>query len=130
MGRGSPDASNQYAIYADEFSGNPTGIAPVGSASAGAGRWGQLDMAGEVWEWNLDRFASYADPCADCANLISSPYAVLRGGSFVDDATYLLSAYRLQLSIGSRRQRRVPLRQESVKGAPQKIRTSDLRLRR
>ena len=99
-GAGSPDASNPYAIYADEFSGNPTGIAPVGSASAGAGRWGQLDMAGEVWEWNLDRFASYADPCADCANLISSPYAVLRGGSFVDDATYLLSAYRLSSPSG------------------------------
>ncbi len=57
-------------------------------------------MAGEVWEWNLDRFASYVNPCADCANLIASPNAVLRGGSFVDDASHLLSSYRLSSPSG------------------------------
>ncbi len=45
-------------------------LAPVGSAGAGAGRWGQLDMAGELSAWVLDAYAaSYPDPCVNCAYL-------------------------------------------------------------
>jgi len=56
-------------------------IAPVGTA-LGAGLWGQLDMAGEVWEWNLDWYATYVDPCTDCAYLTASSSRVNRGGFF------------------------------------------------
>ncbi len=47
---------------------------PVGSYSTGGGRWGQLDLAGSLDEWNLDTFAadwysSGGAACADCANL-------------------------------------------------------------
>jgi formylglycine-generating enzyme required for sulfatase activity len=58
-------------------------IAPVGTASLGGGAWGQLDLAGEVWEWNLDANRAYIDPCDNCATL--DPAAidrVIRGGFF------------------------------------------------
>ena len=70
--------------------GNATDIAPVGTASLGAGYWNQLDLAGEVSEWNLDWYAAYA-ACTDCAN--TAPAAVgrvFRGGYFDYDATILL----------------------------------------
>jgi len=45
-------------------------IAPVGYTSLGAAYWGQFDLAGEVFEWNLDGYnGTYADPCLDCAYL-------------------------------------------------------------
>jgi formylglycine-generating enzyme required for sulfatase activity len=64
-------------------------IAPVGSAPAGAGKWGQLDLAGELWEWDLD----YADPgpcqgidCAVLTNILPPTYPSQRderGGAFL-----------------------------------------------
>ncbi len=65
-------------------------IAPVGTPTAGAGLWGQLDMAGEVWEWNLDWFGGYVAPCTDCAYLMSGlRVRVVRGGGFDDALAYL-----------------------------------------
>jgi sulfatase modifying factor 1 len=85
---------NQYVIYAcnypngdglsfsaSTYQQNPlavcTGvanIAPVGTAALGAGLWGQLDLAGNVFEWNLDwAHAPYVDPCIDCTYLTPSP---------------------------------------------------------
>jgi hypothetical protein len=65
----------------------------------GAGYWGQFDLAGEVWEWNLDWYAPYVDPCIDCAYLpTTAPSRVIRGGYFHVDlggAAYLLSSNRL-----------------------------------
>jgi len=117
-----PGTGNQYAIYGCNYpssdsgagttvpgsdSGSCTGvanIAPVGTATLGAGLWGQLDLAGEVYEWNLDWDGTYVDPCTDCANLMAAPaptppasYRVVRGGSFfffVDPASYLLPPSR------------------------------------
>ncbi|HXX68605.1 MAG TPA: formylglycine-generating enzyme family protein [Polyangiaceae bacterium] len=67
-----------------------TNIAPVGTATMGAGRWGQLDMAGEMSEWNLDWYAaSYVDPCTDCAYLTTASYREFRGGSFYDGEEFL-----------------------------------------
>jgi formylglycine-generating enzyme required for sulfatase activity len=46
--------------------------APVGTAALGAGPWGQLDLVGEVYEWNLDWNDENGNPwdsCADCAYL-------------------------------------------------------------
>ena len=51
----------------------------------GAGRWGQLDLAGNVSEWNLDWSATEnVNPCTDCANLAAATSRVDQGGSFVD----------------------------------------------
>ena len=63
-----PGTSNQYAIYDSDYTGNPTYVAPVGTATLGAGLWGQLDLAGDLTEWNLDWYSAYVDPCTDCAD--------------------------------------------------------------
>jgi sulfatase modifying factor 1 len=95
-GSTAPGTANQYAIYADDLGhcyypshGTCTGvanIAPVGTATMGAGLWGQLDLAGNMYQRNLDWYAnSYVDPCADCAYLTAAgrfPATVVRGGSF------------------------------------------------
>ncbi len=60
----------------------------VGSESPkGDGRWGQADLAGNLFEWNLDWFTDTypGSPCNDCANLadaISRTGRVFRGGCF------------------------------------------------
>ena len=47
-----------------------------------------------MWEWNLDWYSSYANPCNDCANTQVGTFRVVRGGSFVSDASYLRAAPR------------------------------------
>jgi sulfatase modifying factor 1 len=106
-GTACPGTGCQYAIYncyyplgrPDASSSPCTGvanIAPVGTASLGAGLWGQLDMAGEVWEWNLDWYApTYVNPCSECAGLqVAQGCRVLRGGYFRYPASSLLPPSR------------------------------------
>jgi formylglycine-generating enzyme required for sulfatase activity len=87
-GSAAPGTGNEYAIYGAYYpsgSGVVEGvgnIAPVGTATLGAGLWGQLDLAGEMWEWNMDFYAPYVDPCVDCTNLTAASYRVFRGGDF------------------------------------------------
>jgi formylglycine-generating enzyme required for sulfatase activity len=79
-----PGTANQYAIYDTNYTGSPSGIAPVGTPALGAGLWGQLDLAGELTEWGLDWYAKYVTPCTDCA-LLTGSYSkrVLRGGFYL-----------------------------------------------
>jgi formylglycine-generating enzyme required for sulfatase activity len=72
-------------------SGNLTDIAPVGTSAQGAGLWGHLDLAGDVFEWNMDLYNGYVTPCSDCALLtqVAPPPTggvgsdrVARGGDF------------------------------------------------
>ena len=102
-GSKAPGSGNQYAIYGSG-SGScyyPTGalakctgvanIAPGGTATLGAGRWGQLDLVGDTWEWGLDWYgSSYIDPCTDCAYLVDTQDNSYRGGSFTDSVLNLL----------------------------------------
>ena len=99
-GSTAPGTANTYAIYGCYYpsgSGSCTGvsnIAPVGTPTAGAGVWGQLDLAGNVWEWNLDWYAAYVNPCTDCAYLTAASFRVNRGGDFADDTPNLLPPLR------------------------------------
>jgi sulfatase modifying factor 1 len=95
-GSADPGTGNQYAIY---FCDSPSAlgscnVAPVGTAPLGAGRWGQLDLAGNVNEWTLDAYATYVDPCSDCADLAGASYRVFRAGDFLSARSYLVPAYR------------------------------------
>ena len=104
-----PGTASQYAIYDCYY---PTGtrgnctslanVAKVGSTPLGVGRWGQLDLAGSVWEWNLDEYASYVSPCTDCAYLTGATNRVLPGGGFHTGLMpYLLSANRTTVSYAT-----------------------------
>jgi len=101
-GSAAPGTSSQYAIYGCDYpsgSGTCTGvanIAPVGSATLGAGRWGQFDLAGEMWEWTMDWYATYTDPCTDCAALTTttSSSVSIHGGPFLDQTTSLPPTFR------------------------------------
>jgi len=84
-----PGTGNQYAIYdcyypngSGTCTSGATNIAAVGTATLGAGLWGQLDLVGEVGQWNLDWYAPYVDPCTDCAYLTGVSDRVLRGGGW------------------------------------------------
>ena len=85
-------------LYGSTSSGLCTGvtnIADVGSVPLGVARWGQLDMAGNVWEWTLDVLAKYdTPPRTDYANLASGAYRVQRGGSYSYRAGGLRAAQR------------------------------------
>jgi formylglycine-generating enzyme len=103
-----PGAANLYAIYGSNNTScyypgpglatcsGVSNLAPVGSAPMGAGVWGQLDMGGEVFEWALDWFWFFADPCVDCAfmNPNVNDYRSARGGAFNVSGNYLAGSQR------------------------------------
>ncbi|MGA2451069.1 MAG: SUMF1/EgtB/PvdO family nonheme iron enzyme [Polyangiaceae bacterium] len=97
-----PGTGSQYAIYDCYYPSGlascalgVTNIAPVGTPTLGAGPWGQLDLVGEEWEWNLDWLASYVDICIDCSYLSPGDYGrVVRGGGFGDGTWALLPPNR------------------------------------
>jgi sulfatase modifying factor 1 len=95
-----PGTGNLYAIWGCYYPPGSTActgvtnIAPVGAAPMGAGRWGQLDLAGSLAEWILDWDAPYVDPCTDCAFLKDYSYRIVRGGRIGPDVTHLLAAFR------------------------------------
>jgi|HubBroStandDraft_1064217.scaffolds.fasta_scaffold01389_5 sulfatase modifying factor 1 len=115
-GSADPGTASQYAIYGCYYPSGPPGfmcsgitnIGAVGTAPLGAGMFGQLDLAGEMYQFNLDWFANYgpgdADggigqylpgaPCTDCANLTESFGRVVRGGCFLEDESTLLAPFR------------------------------------
>ena len=110
-GSTAPGKKNQYAIYDGYYSHSTadpvpgiTEIAPVGMATLGAGLWGQLDMAGEVWEWNLDGYATfYVDPCTDCAYLpTAASDRVQRGAPYDTDEVSLFPTIRWQWLASNR----------------------------
>lgn len=74
-------------------------VSEVGMPVAGAGRWGQLDLAGNVEEWVLDSDGNYEVPCVDCARPAPSGYGRARGGNYGSPASKLLiSDYSMVLA--------------------------------
>ena len=59
-----------YMPAGNNWCGQGSEPAPVGTAALGAGRWAHLDLAGNTYQWTLDWYANiFVDPCADCAYL-------------------------------------------------------------
>lgn len=77
-----PGTQNEYAIYGCNYPGNgQCTLAPVGSASLGAGRWGHLDLVGNLSSTALDYWTGWPhDPCVDCTHLTPAMYRSVRGG--------------------------------------------------
>jgi sulfatase modifying factor 1 len=76
---------------------NPN-AAPVGTASAGIGLYGQLDLNGNATEWLLDWLGAaqpYFDPCVDCAALETELYRTTRGVGFDSNALQQITLQRL-----------------------------------
>jgi sulfatase modifying factor 1 len=102
-----PGTASQYAIYGCGYpSGSETctgfrSIAAVGTAALGVGFWGQLDLAGDTWEWNLDWYAPYAE-CTDCADVTTSTTRTIRGGYFGSSASDLLPPLRGRIAASNR----------------------------
>jgi formylglycine-generating enzyme len=74
-------------------------LPPRVGSSSGDGRWGHADLAGSVYEWNLD---DYADPypstaCDDCLVTTGTGTRSLRGGAFSSFAEDLRVAMRSSL---------------------------------
>jgi formylglycine-generating enzyme required for sulfatase activity len=107
------DAS--YASYSDGLGGRCLGdgmpdcaltdLVAVGTKPDGVGRWGQLDLAGNVYEWTFDWSGDYVIPCTDCVDLPSmqgQQYREYRGGSFYLPLYYLRGSTRSGLLDTSR----------------------------
>lgn len=102
LGGTEPGANTVLAVHKCYFNaadGGCTGadIAPVGSAAAGNGRWGQADLAGNLYEWTVD---SWADPfaagaCTNCALLNQTGDKVVRGGAYHSTTTNLMTDHRV-----------------------------------
>jgi sulfatase modifying factor 1 len=75
-----------YGCSADGKSGcDLSDIVAVGTKTAGDGRWGQSDLAGNVAERLLDYgVPPYSTPCVDCANLKigTTENRIFRGGGY------------------------------------------------
>ena len=99
---GAPAPDDTRAVFCP---GSCSKVLAVGSkAPSGNGRWGQSDLVGNAWEWNLD---VYSNPypkaaCNDCANAPadSTVPRVFRGGSAGNDASFLLGASRFSRAAG------------------------------
>lgn len=101
----SPASSTTIDCTYANYSGCPPDVDLVGASSPnGDGRYGQSDLAGNVWEWSLDRWSSaYTTPCSNCAHLpLSDPYGMFRGGSFGSSTSYLLSSHRSDYALERR----------------------------
>jgi len=91
-GSTAPGMNANLAVYGCYLNGTGTcsgvtNIAPVGSVPLGNGLFGQADLAGNVWEHNLDGMTNYSAKCDDCAYLLPPTDTVpsRRGGAY--DAT-------------------------------------------
>ncbi len=99
-GNGSDSISSADVNYSNS---NPLGLSqfpytsPTGYYTSSVSPVGCYDMSGNVWEWCNDWYMAryYSNsPQTDPQGPSSSPYRVLRGGCFSDDADPCSTSYR------------------------------------
>ncbi|RYZ09182.1 MAG: formylglycine-generating enzyme family protein [Myxococcales bacterium] len=94
---GTEPPSHEHAMYGCSADiGAPCLIPPVGSYLPGAGRFGQLDLAGSLAEWTFDTVGEpFPTPCSDCANVEQihekNPRNT-RGGSWTSDEADMVAS--------------------------------------
>ena len=97
-GRRYPWGSEDPTCERANYGGCVGKTAPVGSYPAGASPYGELDMAGNVWEWVADWVAGdyYGrSPQQNPTGPDSGEYKVQRGGSWSHDHDYARGASRI-----------------------------------
>jgi formylglycine-generating enzyme required for sulfatase activity len=57
-------------------------LATAGSLPLGRGRWGHMELAGNVAEWTFDGYASRPASCSNCAELTTAGGRIVRGGAY------------------------------------------------
>jgi formylglycine-generating enzyme required for sulfatase activity len=80
--------------------------APVDAYADGRSFYGALNMAGNVWEWVADWYASRHDPAAtrvDPSGPSTGDERVMRGGSWRAPAFMLRTTFRAHLPAAERR---------------------------
>lgn len=70
---GDPTIDCTFANYGGTDAAAPRCVDNVvdpGGYPKADGKWGHADLAGNVFEWTLDGYAEYVNPCSDCVNLL------------------------------------------------------------
>ena len=87
-GRIYPWGDRWYPKWCNTAEGGVGDTTPVGAYSRGASPYGLLDMAGNVWEWCLTKWAGnyegYAEKERELQDVEGDAARVVRGGSFYD----------------------------------------------
>lgn len=79
-----------FAVY------STTEVGDVGQRPGGDGRYGHADLAGNVWEWTVENYASpyVGGPCVNCALDDGGASRTVRGGGFQDAVNELRTGVR------------------------------------
>jgi len=103
---GATAPNRNLAVYDCNGDGSPmcgsSDIRGVGSRPLGIGKYGQLDLAGSMTEWVLDKYAGYPKNCDNCANVASDSNRALRGGNWLGAGSFLPAAFRTSLQPAGR----------------------------
>ena len=105
---GSAAPTDDLAVYHCAFGGTPdecrrSDIAPVGSKPVGAGRWGHLDLAGNMYEWVLDAYDKYPAVAGEnYAQTADAPIRVQRGGYYAGNGGALRASARTGIAAWNR----------------------------